>query len=449
MIVQLTTWLFNIAMALLLIFVVTIVAYYYYSRVRTRNYLAKTQAELRYFIQRQVDDDGKVIGYECLLREHTDDNQWRLPQNLETLPLQRVVSLLTDTFKSLQKTDTAVRLSINLEYEQIISPEFDYFVRWAIARIEPLQLNVELTVNTDRRYWQHATFLRHIRQGQAYGMHFAIDNVGSDNAVLDSIQWMLPVVDVLKCSMRNFRKRDGEWLDLNLQFWRQFAAQRNINLVLMGIETAEDVALAKQLDIDLRQGYLFGHPENREQENAPKPEPIITADEQTANEPGERVHQQLYTDDFFAKGHWLLKIWQTLVALFGWVCVIVPLVITIQSFMGVEFGVFKPLWTYSEGIYEIKFIGVIILFTAVCAMIFTVAMSIIQNRKRDRLVEQWPTFNPIDQRMRADELERFMNERFGDEEFRHGVKSYQVQPEQNLDTDAIHELFGEKDIGQI
>jgi hypothetical protein len=280
-------------------------------------------------------------------------------------------------------------------------------------------------------------------------MHFAVDNVGADNAALSSIQWMLPVVDVLKCQMRSFRKLDGKWLDLNLQFWREFARERHIELVLLGIENEQDAALAKQLDIDLRQGYLFGHPENVDQPAVAEPKANLEHNGDAEVTPGKpTAHQQLYTDDYFAKGHWLLKIWQTLVALCGWVCVLVPVYITVRSFMGVQFGVFKPLWTYTEGIIEIKFLLVVILFMAVCAMIFSVSMSIIQNRKRDRLVEQWPTFNPIDQQKRAAELEAFMEKRFGDDEFRHHVRTYQVQPEQNLDTDAIHKLFGENDINQ-
>lgn len=40
-----------------------------------------------------------------------------------------------------------------------------------------------------------------------------------------------------------------------------------------------------------------------------------------------------YSDLFFEKGHWLLKIKQLLIALLGWVCFIVPTFITIASFL--------------------------------------------------------------------------------------------------------------------
>lgn len=78
---------------------------------------------------------------------------------------------------------------------------------------------------------------------------------------------MLPFIDNIKCSMRNFRKEDPTiWLDLNLQSWNKIAKENNINLILMGIEDENDAALAEQLNIKTRQGYLFGHPQNPQKE---------------------------------------------------------------------------------------------------------------------------------------------------------------------------------------
>lgn len=240
-------------------FLVIIVLYYYYSRKRSNNYLGKKEFELRYFIQKQVDREGRLTGYECLLRQRQPDGSWALPQQLETLPLQRVIYLLESTFKSLPTEP--IQLSINLEYNQIISPEFDYFVRWAISKIEPMQLAIELSIHPDTRYPNHNLFLRHIRQTKTYGMRFEVDNVGNAKDNLNSIEWMVPVIDTLKCAMRDFRKTNPAiWFDLNLQFWRRFTQEQNINLVLTGIENDDDAELAEHLNIDLRQGYLFGHP---------------------------------------------------------------------------------------------------------------------------------------------------------------------------------------------
>ncbi|WP_390404786.1 EAL domain-containing protein [Lacticaseibacillus jixiensis] len=252
-------WLFWTAIALLLITVIVIVIYYYHSRRRSNNYLGKKEFELRYFIQPTVDAKGQITGYECLLRQHQPDGTSRLPQQLDTLPLQRVISLLESTFQSLPTEP--IQLSINLAYDQIISPEFDFFVRWAISKIAPMQLAVELSLTPNAHYPHHATFLRHIRQAKQYGMRFEADNLGADSANMESISWMVGVIDTLKCSMRAFRKTDpNEWLDLNLQSWHRFADEQHMQLVLTGIENDADEALAQQLNIGLRQGYHFGRP---------------------------------------------------------------------------------------------------------------------------------------------------------------------------------------------
>lgn len=94
-------------------------------------------------------------------------------------------------------------------------------------------------------------------------MRFDIDNVGSTLDSLKNIQWLLPQVDSLKCSMRSFRKADASvWLDLNLQFWNRLSQDNHIQLILMGVEDAADEQLAEQLKIPVRQGYRFGRPIN-------------------------------------------------------------------------------------------------------------------------------------------------------------------------------------------
>lgn len=253
--------LLRLTLITLVIFIITIVIYYWKSRKTSNNYLENKNFNLKYFIQKQVDFNGKIIGYECLLRQQHTDGSWSLPEQLDSLPLQRIVFLLEDTFKSLPTEK--IRLSINLEYNQIISSDFQYFVRWAISKIEPMQLSIEYTSAYGPKHVNHYLFESRIKNAKKYGMEFSIDNVGSEMKSLKQIEWMLPFVDSIKCSMRNFRKEDpNAWLDLNLQSWNKISKENNIELILMGIENKDDEDLAKLLKIKTRQGYLFGHPEN-------------------------------------------------------------------------------------------------------------------------------------------------------------------------------------------
>lgn len=251
-----------------LIFIILITVYYWRSRKKGSNYLESKDFDLRYFIQKQVDSNGNTIGYECLLRQYHDDGSWSLPKQLDSLPLQRVVFLLEDTFKSLPVEK--IRLSINLEYNQIISSDFQYFVRWAISKIEPMQLSIEYTSAYGPKHINRHLFEKRIKEAKKYGMEFSIDNVNSEMKSLKQIEWMLPFVDTIKCSMRSFRKEDpNAWLNLNLQSWNKISQENNIELILMGIENEDDEDLATLLKIKTRQGYLFGHPEDpkKEQDN--------------------------------------------------------------------------------------------------------------------------------------------------------------------------------------
>ncbi|KRM26022.1 EAL domain-containing protein [Schleiferilactobacillus harbinensis] len=213
----------------------------------------------RYFVQPQVNDASRVVGYECLLRKKQADGTWSVPQEDNNLTLGQLRQLLAPTFSQLP--ETPISLAVNLTYEQIMGHEFANFVHWTMHQIAPLYLTVEYRSDQVPGRLQQYHFLQNIRAAQDFGAKFAVDNVGSDLQALKHIEWLLPVVDVLKCSMAAFRKDDPSiWLHLNLGFWNQLAKERQINLVLTGVETEEDAALARQLKIQFCQGNLVGEP---------------------------------------------------------------------------------------------------------------------------------------------------------------------------------------------
>jgi EAL domain-containing protein (putative c-di-GMP-specific phosphodiesterase class I) len=262
---RLEDFLLWVTVVMVIITITMIVTYYWRTRQKGSNYLRNDDIMLRYFVQKQVDRHGKVIGYECLLRTRNQDGRWVLPDELESLPLQRVITLLESTFQSL--TESNLTLSIKLSYNQIMSADFQYFVRWALSKIEPMQLAVEFSVKEMDQVVNRAINKRKLRRqiqiGRDYGMLFSVNNVGSSLNDLRKIEWLLAEIDILKVSMSSFRKEDpNEWLDLNLQFWNKLAKENQIELVLVGIENDEDQALAEMLQINARQGYLFGRPEH-------------------------------------------------------------------------------------------------------------------------------------------------------------------------------------------
>lgn len=157
----------------------------------------------------------------------------------------------------------------------------------------------------------------------------------------------------------------------------------------------------------------------------------------------------LYTDQYFEKGHWSLKIKETLLTSLAWLGVIIPVAATLLTIFAPQVLGLSQQWSREQGVFQLKFMGIILVFAFVMVAIFTVALTIIQNRKRQRLVEQWPTYNPINQVKRQEYLEEFMTERFGSIEERHQTKFYRVTPEQNLDTDQLQQILAKHHVSDL
>lgn len=71
-------------------------------------------------------------------------------------------------------------------------------------------------------------------------------------------------------------------------------------------------------------------------------------------------------------------------------------------------------------------------------------MTIIQNNRRESVIEKWPTFDSVSSIQRRRKVDEFMTERFGTEDFRHNVKYFEVAPEKNLETDELSNLLNKE-----
>lgn len=149
-----------------------------------------------------------------------------------------------------------------------------------------------------------------------------------------------------------------------------------------------------------------------------------------------------YVDHYFEPGHWGLKIVQTSVALLGWVIILVPISCTIFLLVSARLAPrVGRLWPFMQSLVQLKFLAVLLLFCLVMAILFTVTMVLIQNHKRQVLVDRWPTFDPwmLQQRQRL--LIHYASQHFGDTAFRHSVKNYHVRPNQVLPVDQLRHLY--------
>lgn len=155
-----------------------------------------------------------------------------------------------------------------------------------------------------------------------------------------------------------------------------------------------------------------------------------------------------YHDQFYERGHWLLKVRQSLVVLLVWSLLAIPIIIT-----GLTYWAYITdgrhghyFWHYAEGFQELNFLMIFLLFALGITIVFCLTMAYVQTQRSNGLVDKWPLFDTSEEQADLEMAETFMDGRFGPAESRHNVDKYTVKAAQNLAKDelnqAIHQSKG-------
>ncbi|MFT8424742.1 MAG: hypothetical protein ABF630_04615 [Liquorilactobacillus sp.] len=146
-----------------------------------------------------------------------------------------------------------------------------------------------------------------------------------------------------------------------------------------------------------------------------------------------------YDDLFFEKGHLGLKIWQTLVAIFSWAFVIIPVIITGFSFSVTRWELNSKLnfWKYDFEFQTFKIIFELLVFFTIIGVIFTITSTIVQNNRREALSEKWTLFDSMEDLRRQERFEAYANRKFGSKKYRESISFYSLKEEDNLADDEI------------
>ena len=154
-----------------------------------------------------------------------------------------------------------------------------------------------------------------------------------------------------------------------------------------------------------------------------------------------------YTDAYFESGHILLKIWQTIILILGWIVFFTPIVITGSTYLAYltngKHGHY--FWYYSEGFDMINLTIILLIFALAMIAVFCISISYVQYQRAKGLVTKWPMYDISDNKKKRQRAEDFMTKRFGPAEMRQNVRYYEVQPEQNLDKSTFKDVINGKD----
>lgn len=263
----------NLIRTLTIIFIVfTIICILFcieaYLRYRRKDGIDKDEkyhSHYQYFVQTIYGKDNQITGYELLLREYSA-GRWQLPNDVRNFPLNLVAEAISDQRAQLE--DPAKFVAINMTVSKLLDFRAENFLNWVSGALEGQQLVLEL----DRSDVLSATFFRRQALLRVLKMlvrdfpnvHVAIEEVDSSKYCYDKLSKFLPWIAYVKFDATAFNKSKDHWLEVTLGQWQRKLAKYQVQEVLARVEDADQDALAKQLNIDMRQGYLYQKPQQIE-----------------------------------------------------------------------------------------------------------------------------------------------------------------------------------------
>lgn len=202
--------------------------------------------------------DWRVFAYEALLRCEFFPN----PELLFQLAIRKNRLYELDTLSIYYALTSfcvqSIPLFINVYPSTIVHPAFPDFLR-KLKTACSLHRNIVLEINEAEKISDMDLLRNAIHLLKTNGFSVALDDLGKGEFSLHTVAELEP----------DFVKLDRYYsADLSIsaekqneiQMFLNVYQQKNIYLVLEGIEEPTDLALAKKLGVHLGQGYLLGKP---------------------------------------------------------------------------------------------------------------------------------------------------------------------------------------------
>jgi hypothetical protein len=148
-------------------------------------------------------------------------------------------------------------------------------------------------------------------------------------------------------------------------------------------------------------------------------------------------------DQFFEKGHWLLKTRQILMNLLFLLVLLVPILILINSLTSGKLWKELHFWSYQDGFELSSYLQSSILYGAVAILVGSLAFLYRNNHREQKVYPKKRTYDSKKLASRKKILNKMYTERFGNKKLRETAKYYVVEGEQNLPDHMISNLFKE------
>lgn len=217
----------------------------------------------QYFVQTIYDEDDQLAGYELLLREfNPQTGRWQLPRGVNYFPLNMVAEAVEkqqDQFKGQIRF-----IAINMMVSQLVDYRAENFFNWVLGVLPQknivLELDNEDVLNSNWFQRRHLMWDLKRIASEYPTVRVSIEDVDSSENSYRKLTWLLPWIDYVKFNADTFNKSEQHWIEVTLAQWQRKLEEYDVKVALGKIENESQDALAKQLNVNLREGYFYQKP---------------------------------------------------------------------------------------------------------------------------------------------------------------------------------------------
>ncbi|WP_217497457.1 EAL domain-containing protein [Trinickia violacea] len=155
---------------------------------------------------------------------------------------------------------SGVKLSVNVSARALFAPELPDRLIYEIGDCPPASIVIEITETDVVSDAEFGLFVARVSMLRSLGFCVSVDDFGQGHASLKRLA-CLPVTELKIDQALTRQARDHDDARQIIHICADLARRMKLHCVLEGVETPDDMALARTAGVDAVQGYLVGRPQ--------------------------------------------------------------------------------------------------------------------------------------------------------------------------------------------
>ncbi|AKP67913.1 hypothetical protein [Companilactobacillus ginsenosidimutans] len=156
-----------------------------------------------------------------------------------------------------------------------------------------------------------------------------------------------------------------------------------------------------------------------------------------------------YEDKYFKPGNKSLKIKEGFITLVGWAFVMGLMTLVLISSMANIDSRLPKLIPHDSSFYEINHMAFILFTLSIISFLISIFLTIMNNYRNKSFYNSVSILDMKREKKREQLFEDYVTERFGNRNFRHNVRAYEVSPEQCLEKNTYQKLYNKYHVNDV